>query len=151
MATAPIVVQVVDDLVVDEDTKDATKPLMTASKLLEELSQDPTRVVDPDEVKHLVEEEFPSSAQVPTAAELEDSILTTGKNTEYRLGNWVERIGNDMIWHLEPIRRISRKVNLHANGKEEVHWYYKTDAGILCEGADIRASREGKLRAANLL
>ena len=88
-------------------------------------------------------EEFPAEVSSPTLRDLDDSVLrlpSTG--LPFENGQWVERLGTDMIWHLEPIRRTMR----HAAKDETDGLYdyqYKTSAGILVPVDRVRVPEEG--------
>ena len=144
-STASLVAQVLMQELSPARPNSATpqKKLKSAQELLAELKANPTMTLEPDDVRHFVRTEFPEVESWPTAQDMDDSVLTTGDNSPYRIGQWIERLGNDMIWHLEPIRRISRSVKIDENGQEVETIWYKTNCGISYALEDIRAPREG--------
>jgi len=75
---------------------------------------------------------------------MDDAVLTTGEELPYRVNQWIERMGNDMIWHLEPIRRISRSVQ--SNDTTKYDYFYKTSCGVMYNADDTRCPREGLVR-----
>lgn len=93
---------------------------------------------------HLVLEEFPQSATVPTIQEVDES-LTANHSVEgehdddvylYQIGDFVERLGDDMVWHFEPIRRIVE----FDDKPGEI--FYRLGSGILVGSKEVRCSEE---------
>ena len=114
----------------------------TANQILEELKKNPDTFLDPEEVEHLVEAEFPDEEKWPSKADVIDSCLHCGENgLQFKLGQWIERPGSDMLWHLEQIRRISRTVDLEEPDKYQ--YWYKTSCGSMFRVEDVRAPRDG--------
>ena len=98
-----------------------------------------------DNISPRREEEFPAEVKTPTVEDLDRSVLhipTTGLRFEN--GQWVERLGIDMIWHLEPIRRT---VRVPSDDPDTGYaYYYKTSAGIMVPVDKVRCSEEGLKR-----
>lgn len=134
----------------DEDTAAPSKKFFSRAKssieLFEEAKENPDRFIDPQEVLHLVELEFPDVESRPTSEDMEKSVMEVGQETSFKMGHWIERIGNDMFWYLEPIRRVISKQVDTGDGKKETKWYYKTNSGLLYEASTVRAPREGLVR-----
>jgi len=120
---------------------DPTVPVM-AVRLLESL-QNPSYKLDMAQVRALVDTEFPDIAPVPTVADLDDAVMR-GNNLglEFTNGQWIERLGNDMLWHLEPIVRTVRVINKD----QEYEYNFKTTAGILVKTNSVRAPEEALKR-----
>lgn len=116
----------------------------TNEELIQLLKEDRNRTLNIDEVAHLIEEEFPESEKWPKDYEMDDAVLMDNGKLPYRTGQWVERMGNDMLWHLEPIRRTSQAVSARA-GKAYDTWY-KTSSGLMFPIDHVRAPREGLIR-----
>ena len=61
-----------------------------AVKLLASLTNDPSYTLDQNEVSALVDDEFPSLAQVPSIPDLDDSVLRMSKSgLLFDNGQWV--------------------------------------------------------------
>lgn len=104
------------------------------------LVANPEATVSEEDVEHLVNEEFPQLVSVPTAKEANDSVCVAPSEgpLAFQIGQWVERIGDDQCWHLEPIRRIV----LQDDGEH----YYKTESGLMVHSDAVRCSEEGVKR-----
>jgi len=100
----------------------------SADDIIAELKKNPDKILTRMDVILLVDKEFPAAEKWPFAAEMDDAVLTTGEELPYRVNQWIERMGNDMIWHLEPIRRISRSVQ--SNDTTKYDYFYKTSCGV---------------------
>jgi len=135
----------------DDDEQDFTVMQLpshskSAKELFDEAMDNPDQFLDPDEAKELIDEEFPDVEVRPTPSDMDRSVTEKGIDTKYKMGHWIERIGSDMKWHLEPIRRVVTKVIEHADGKEETQIFYKTNSGLLYHEDEVRAPREGLIR-----
>ncbi|KAH9251345.1 hypothetical protein BASA81_010756 [Batrachochytrium salamandrivorans] len=95
----------------------------------------------PEDIQHLVEEEFPNNASAPTWTNCDDSVLKQDVNhpnqLPFQIGDWIERLGDDMEWHLEPIRRI-----VVFQDTPNIAWY-KTEAEVLVRSDRARCSQQG--------
>jgi len=121
---------------------DPTSSGMT-EEIMKQIDADPKTKFDDSTLIKLIFEEFPAEVKAPTVEDIDDSILrssTTG--LPFEKGQWIERLGNDMTWHLEPIRRVVRI----ANGEDSFDYFYKTSAGLLVPVDKCRASEEGLKR-----
>jgi len=114
----------------------------TADDILEELKADPQLIITPEEVRHLVRKDFPVTEKWPNAFDMDDAVLTTGEDSPYRVGQWIERMGDDMCWHLEQIRRINH--SYEGDNNDEVKIHYKTSCGESYKLETLRAPREGE-------
>lgn len=98
----------------------------------------------PDDIQHLVEEEFPANASAPTLGDCDDSVLKqdlgNANQLPFQIGDWIERLGDDMQWHLEPVRRI-----VVFQDAPKVVWY-KTEAEVLIRSDRARCSQHGLQR-----
>lgn len=104
------------------------------------LRANPSLLCHPDDVEHLVLQEFPHSTSVPTAEDLDQSMLGEGKGVPFGVGDYAERLGDDMRWHLEPIRRLV----VFKDEPDEV--YYKFESGVVENSAKVRCSEEAVCR-----
>ena len=69
-----------------------------AVKLLASLTKDPSYTLDHDEVSALVDDEFPSLAQVPSIPDLDDSVLRMSKSgLLFDNGQWVRAFSPSFI------------------------------------------------------
>ena len=92
------------------------------------------------------DEEFPALGMLPSTADLDRSLLfAPDSGIRFEMGQWVERLGNDMIWHLEPIRRTVRVPG--ANPEiAEYDYYFKTTEGLMVRVDKVRCPEEALKR-----
>ncbi|KAH9254838.1 hypothetical protein BASA81_007088 [Batrachochytrium salamandrivorans] len=109
------------------------------------LRANPKLLCHPDDVEHLVMQEFPHSASVPTSKDIDQSMVGEykqgdGKRLPFGVGDYAERLGDDMQWHLEPIRRLV----VFKDQPNEV--YYKFESGVVENSTKVRCSEEAVCR-----
>jgi len=120
-------------------TKDPTSSGAT-EELMQRIADDPDVYIDDATLIKLIFEEFPAEVKTPTREDIDDAVLRApATGLPYETGQWIERLGTDMIWHLEPIRRVVRIVR--SEGAAE--YFYKTSAGLLVDLNEARAPEEG--------
>ena len=102
----------------------------------------------------LVRGEFPITPKVPSSRALDDAVLRAPPASEdaddadaisYDVGQWVERLHDDMKYHLEPVTRVVHREEVVSDGFVVAEKLYKTSAGVLT--ADVRCPEEGLKRA----
>jgi hypothetical protein len=140
----------------------ANKRHSIVEKLRTELEQNPTRPLDdlPTLLGPVVDSEFPTEEKMPRSRDVDDAVNrfpdafdpeatpAHGSPCWYEVGQWIERYHTDMMWHLEPIRRIVIEEDINpVTGDPEYTYYYKTSAGILVPHERARAPEEGLKRA----
>jgi len=123
-------------------TSDPTSSGSTAL-IMNEINNNPQKRFDEGTLIKLIFEEFPAEVKLPSLENIDDAILRMPKSgLLFETGQWIERLGNDMIWHLEPIRRVVRIPREDG----QFAYFYKTSAGILVDVNKCRAPEEGMKR-----
>lgn len=62
------------------------------------------------QARQIVKQLYPKVERKPTLQELVDTVLAQeGEELSFKRGDWVEYLGDDMIWHVEQIRGVVRQ------------------------------------------
>lgn len=114
----------------------------TVDELEHYLKANPTLLAHPDDVEHLVLEEFPQITKMPTMDDVNRSLYGTTAESpyQYQVGTYAERLGDGMEWHLEAIRKIVK----FDDQPEEV--FYRFESGVLVNEREVRCSEEAVKR-----